>query len=149
MALLETKKRDWGRIAKVPDELGRYRCSKCREWKSPSEFNKSKQQTSGLTYACRECMRIATRKWNLPAKYNITAERFNKMLEEQDYKCACCGIELDSTGRQHNKPHVDHNHLTGEVREILCGNCNLAAGKVKDSSEIAAKLTAYLKKWNC
>jgi hypothetical protein len=149
MALLKTKKRDWGRVAKVPDELGRYRCSKCREWKSPFEFNKSKQQKSGLSYACRECMRVATRKWNLPAKYKITAERFNEMLVEQDYKCACCRIELDSTGRQHNKPHVDHNHVTREVREILCGNCNLAAGKVKDSSEIAAKLTAYLKKWNC
>ena len=149
MELLKTKKRDWGGIPKATDEFGRYKCSKCKEWKTPSEFNKSKQQKSGLHYACRECMRVATRKWNLPAKYNITVERFDDMLKEQDYKCACCGIELDVTGRQHNKPHVDHNHLTGEVREILCGNCNLAAGKVKDSSEIAAKLTAYLKKWNC
>lgn len=149
MALLEKRKRDWGRISKISDELGRFRCSKCGEWKDPSEFNKNSQQKTGLSYACRECMRVATRKWNLPAKYNITSERFDEMLKEQDYKCACCGIELDITGKQHNKPHVDHNHLTGEVREILCGNCNLAAGKVKDSSEIARKLADYLKKWNC
>jgi Zn finger protein HypA/HybF involved in hydrogenase expression len=138
-----------GRAIKSSDKFGRYECSKCKEWKYPSEFNKNKQQKSGLTYACRECMRITTRKWNLPAKYNITVERFDEMLKEQNYKCACCEIELDTTGKQHNKPHVDHNHLTGEVRNILCGNCNLAAGKVKDSSEIAIKLANYLIKWNC
>jgi hypothetical protein len=148
MAML-TNKRDWGRVAKTPDADGKYRCSKCKEWKLPAAFNKNKNQKSGLSYACRECMRVATRKWNLPAKYNITAERFDEMLKSQDHKCACCGIAFDLTGTQHNKPHVDHNHTTDEVRELLCGNCNLAAGKVKDSSEIATKLAAYLKKWNC
>lgn len=147
MELLEKKKQ--GRATKTSDEFGRYKCSKCKELKHFSEFNKNKQQKSGLTYACRECMRITTRKWNLPAKYNITAERFYEMLKEQNNKCACCEIELDLTGKQHNKPHVDHNHLNGQVREILCGNCNLAAGKVKDKSEIAMKLVNYLIKWKC
>lgn len=144
-----TKRRDWGRVPKVPDAIGRYRCSKCREWKLPAEFTKNKSQTSGLAYACRECLRVAIRKWNLPAKYKITAERFNEMLKAQNYKCACCAIEFDQTGKLHNKPNVDHNHNTNEVRGLLCGNCNLAAGKLKDSSEIATRLAAYLKEWNC
>ena len=147
MALLDNKKS--GKAIKICNEDGKYECSKCKEWKSSFEFNKNKQQKTGLSYACRECMRVATRKWNLPAKYNITVEIYNKLLEEQNYKCACCEIKLDETGKQHNKPHVDHNHFTGQVRQLLCGNCNLAAGKVKDSSEIAIKLAAYLKKWNC
>jgi hypothetical protein len=144
-----THKRDWGRHPKLPDAEGRYRCSKCRQWKLTTAFTKNKNQKSGLSYACRECLRVATRKWNLPAKYKITAERFDEMLKAQSYKCACCGIDFDLTGKQHNKPHVDHNHVTNEVRELLCGNCNLAAGKVKDSSDVAAKLAAYLRKWNC
>jgi hypothetical protein len=147
MEMLGNKK--LGKPQKLPDEFGRYKCSKCKEFKHSYDFTKSKQQINGLCYACRECMRVATRKWNLPAKYNITAERFYEMLKEQDNKCACCKIELDLTGKQHNKPHVDHNHITGQVRELLCGHCNLALGKIKDSSEIAMKLANYLIKWKC
>jgi len=147
MELLDNKKS--GKPIKGCDESGRYKCSRCEEWKHSSDFNKNRQQKTGLSYACRECMRVLSRKWNLPAKYNITIDKYNEMLKEQNYKCACCEIKFDETGKQHNKPHVDHNHFTGQVRQLLCGNCNLAAGKVKDSSEIANKLAAYLKKWNC
>jgi hypothetical protein len=142
-------KRDWGRIPKKPNESGCYKCSKCKNWKFPIEFSKNKKQTTGLNYACKECMAIHTRKWNLPAKYNLSVEKFNQMLIQQNNCCACCQNEFDLKGKQKNRPHVDHNHKTGEVRGLLCSLCNMAAGKVKDSSKIAQNLTDYLKQWNC
>ena len=140
MALLEKRKRDWGRISKISDELGRFRCSKCGEWKDPSEFNKNSQQKTVLSYACRECMRVATRKWNLPAKYNITSERFDEMLKEQDYKCAICNT--DDPGA--TNWHADHNHKTGQKRGILCHKCNTGLGLLKDDVEILCAAIEYL-----
>ena len=142
-------KRDWGRVAKTPNEDGHYRCSKCREYKPPSQFNKAKNQKSGLSYACRVCMRIDVRKYNLPAKYGITAAQFAEKLLAQGGKCACCGIQFQNDGYKADRPCVDHNHNSGEVRDLLCGKCNLAAGNVNDSSERAKQLLAYLEKWKC
>lgn len=142
-------KRDWGRVPKKPNEAGHYRCSKCREWKSPTEFNKSKAQKSGLSYACRSCMRADVRKYNLPAKYGITAAQFAEKLLAQGGKCACCGVQFKFEGLKADRPCVDHNHITKEVRDLLCGRCNLAAGNVGDSSSRAEQLAAYLKKWKC
>ncbi len=135
--------------AKQMNDEGKYCCSKCKQWKMPSEFNKNKSQKTGLSYACRSCMTEQTRKYNIPYKYGITAARFAEMLLEQGCKCACCGTSFEMEGKRHNRPHIDHNHKTGEVRSLLCGSCNLAAGKVKDSSLLAEQLASYLKKWNC
>ena len=140
-------KRDWGRVAKKPDAEGRYRCSKCRGWKTPDQFNKNRKQKSGLNYMCRPCSRVHVRKHNLPAKYGITAARFAEMLLAQGGKCACCGREMLLEGKRTRLVCVDHNHDTGEIRDLLCGRCNLAAGNVKDSSELAEKLRKYLAKW--
>ena len=142
-------KRDWGRIPKAPDTHGNYRCSMCKEWKSPEQFSKNRHQTSGLNYACKSCMKTYTRKYNLPTKYGISASQFAEMLLKQGGKCACCGKVFDMEGKSKDRACVDHNHTTNEVRDLLCGGCNLAAGNVGDSSEKAKQLEIYLKKWNC
>ena len=139
-------KRDWGRIRKTPDELGRYRCSKCQNWKHPKEFNKSKSQTSGLCYSCRECSIKHNKKWQV-AKYGISVDEFNKKFIEQDGKCACCNIDFIMNSYQLLKSCVDHNHKTQQIRDLLCGRCNLAAGNVQDSSFKAKQLASYLEKW--
>jgi hypothetical protein len=146
MAML---KRDWGRVPKEADEQGRYRCSRCREWKSPDNYNKNRNQTSGLNYMCRPCSTTSSRKYGLPAKYNITVARFAEMLLAQGGKCACCTKQFVTQGKTMDRPCVDHNHKTKEVRSLLCGRCNIAAGNVLDSSDKAAQLADYLKKWGC
>ena len=142
-------KRDWGRIPKLPNASGEYRCSRCHEWKPPAEFNKNKSQLSGLHYMCRNCSRSHTRKYNLPAKYGITSADFAKMLLLQGGKCDCCNAQFVMEGVKSDRPCVDHNHETGEVRALLCGRCNLAAGNVLDSSKRAEQLAFYLRQWNC
>ena len=137
------------RPPKQPDSFGRLQCSSCLEWKGTEAFNKNKQQTTGFNYACKSCMKVKTRKYNLPAKYGITAFEYAQKITFQDGRCACCGLEFDMEGKKSQRPCVDHNHKTGEVRDILCGRCNLAAGNVGDSSAMAEKIAMYLKKWNC
>lgn len=142
-------KRDWGRVAKEADAQGRYRCSKCRDWKPPEQFNKNNTQKSGLHYMCRPCANTSVRSYNLPAKYGISVATYAEMLLAQGGKCACCGLQFNMEGKKADRPCVDHNHKTKEVRSLLCSRCNLAAGNVLDSSERAEKLAGYLKKWGC
>jgi hypothetical protein len=98
---------------------------------------------------CRPCSNVHVRKYNLPAKYGITSAKFAEMLLAQGGKCACCKQQFVMEGRKTERPCVDHNHATGEVRALLCGRCNLAAGNVMDSSIRAEQLAAYLKEWKC
>ena len=63
------------------------------------------------------------RKHHLKKNYGITPEDFDRMMEEQDGKCALCGVEPQSKAL-----HVDHCHTTGKVRGLLCGGCNRVLG---------------------
>lgn len=57
-------------------------------------------------------------------KYSLTLNDYNELLNRQQGTCAMCGgilIPGKST-------HVDHDHVTKEVRGILCDKCNLDLG---------------------
>ena len=39
---------------------------------------------------------------------------------------------------------VDHNHKTGRVRGLLCGNCNTSLGGFKDNPALLNKAIRYI-----
>ena len=59
-------------------------------------------------------------------KYGITKEQYMNLLTEQRGCCKVCGDELGDGLR------VDHCHETGEVRALLCSNCNTGIGLFKE-----------------
>jgi hypothetical protein len=42
--------------------------------------------------------------------------------------------------------NVDHSHITGKVRGILCPSCNLTIGLFEDNIEIIKNAIKYLTK---
>lgn len=64
------------------------------------------------------------------------------MFSEQGGVCAIC--QTDSPGGQNNTLHVDHSHSTGDVRGLLCVNCNKGLGHFQDSIELLAAASDYL-----
>ena len=85
---------------------------------------------------------------NLRHNYNITIEEYNKILENQSDSCAICKCnKKDNIKYSENKVRdlaVDHCHVTGKVRGLLCYSCNLAIGMLKDNIARAKKLVKYL-----
>lgn len=73
-----------------------------------------------LTSKCKEYRR----KYYLKHTYGITLADYDEMLEQQRGGCAICG-GVSSDG---SRLAVDHDHETGEVRGLLCMNCNLKLG---------------------
>lgn len=59
--------------------------------------------------------------YHLKRTYGITLEQYTELLEKQDYACAVCKKKQDKI--KYNL-HVDHDHKTGEIRGLLCFNCN-------------------------
>jgi hypothetical protein len=70
----------------------------------------------------------------LRAKYGITVEDFERMSAEQGRRCAICS--------EVKKLYVDHNHVTGEVRGLLCNRCNIRLAAL-DDPEWMSRAVAY------
>lgn len=58
-------------------------------------------------------------------KYGITLEEYNKIFEKQN---GCCAICRQHQSELKKKLAIDRNHNTGEVRGLLCDNCNHGLG---------------------
>jgi len=70
---------------------------------------------------CKSCYNIKYR----AKKFNITIQGYYSMLKEQHDKCGICGIETCTTGKNFA---IDHDHVTGAVRGLLCLACNTHVG---------------------
>lgn len=80
------------------------------------------------------------RERNLRANYGLTIAAYEQMLKAQNSVCAICQGDNE---KEHFS--VDHDHLTGNVRALLCGNCNRGLGSFQDRPELTEKATAYLR----
>lgn len=130
------------------------KCSKCQQHLAFSEFYKNRSNKSGYQDYCKKCLRLArvrsyqnssaatlagNRKRKIKRVYGITQEEYDLLLlEAQTSGCGICGSK--------DKPHLDHNHSTGQIREFLCSNCNLALGLLKEDPERMERMIAYVRK---
>lgn len=79
--------------------------------------------------------------YNLLRQYGISERQYKLLMTEQDGLCAICSMPFEEV-----KPGVDHNHETGEVRGLLCSNCNTGIGMFKDDPYILNEAANYLRK---
>ena len=84
------------------------------------------------------------RKHNLKTAYGLSLEDYEDMLKSQGHKCLICGFDFTT---QEKNPHVDHDHVTGQVRGILCHYCNLMLGHAKDNVSTLQNAITYLQKF--
>lgn len=83
------------------------------------------------------------RNLNLKRNYNFSLDEYNDMLEKQNGRCLGCNSFYTESARE--RLHVDHCHLTGKIRGLLCHHCNTALGLVKDNIDTLSRLISYLK----
>lgn len=81
----------------------------------------------------------------LRRNYGITLDEYNSMYAKQNGLCAICLKPDEVEGR---RLAVDHDHETGQVRALLCGNCNRGLGNFKDDANMLIKATRYLVKYS-
>lgn len=152
-------------------------CKKCKEIKDKDCFGKHSIAKDGLRNYCKKCNNLQAQqrrhfdpnkslayvhKWRiknlekykgyqLNRRYGITLVEYNLMVDLQDNKCAICKlpeITIDKRNGLVRNLCVDHCHKTGKIRSLLCSNCNITLGNIKDNLETLKSIQEYLVKHN-
>lgn len=96
-------------------------------------------------YCSEECRAWADAEKYYKRNYGVGFDVVLKLRAEQKDLCAICG-EAGFMMRKDNKHSlvVDHCHSSGEVRGLLCHNCNRALGLLGDSVDRFNRAIRYL-----
>lgn len=150
-------------------------CTRCKQAQELSEFRPRKLISGiGLTSHCRSCHAETNKKYRrenrtqnverkkswyyadklknptkgsnaaLLRKYGITLAQKEAMWLGQNKCCAICEKNLPTLF----KAKVDHRHVTGKVRKLLCARCNAHLGYIKESFDVALRLAKYIQEHN-
>ncbi|PZG06804.1 endonuclease VII domain-containing protein [Nonomuraea aridisoli] len=122
-------------------------CPRCSEIKPRADFGRNRTAKDGLTTYCKQCHTIVAREnkaknhgsersYLLRYRYGITDDDFARMLARQGGLCAVC--------RAVPGTFVDHCHRTGQVRGVLCFNCNNGLGHFGDNTVLLELAALYL-----
>lgn len=140
-------------------------CVDCKVEKEISEYlvvSKGWYRSS----RCKPCDRAKNRKYhhdnrersatrnrvNALARFGLTQELYDALLEKQGGVCAIC-FQSNTDTRLLAIDH-DHSCCPGKgscgkcVRGLLCGPCNLGIGSLKDSKELVSNAYKYLEEWD-
>lgn len=150
---------------------GSKRCAACGEVQSTADFARDRGRPDGRGIHCLECAAAKTRadtrlrpdiyrlrkkadygrnreryrKDQLKAKFGITPEQYQAMHDAQQGVCAICG-EPETRVRSGRlcTLAVDHDHVTGAVRDLLCNRCNTGLGWFQDRADLLRRAALYV-----
>ncbi len=80
------------------------------------------------------------KKWEIKKKYGLEWDEYLELLERFNHSCALCGATEDLC--------IDHDHLTGKIRGILCRPHNMAIGALGDDYDSVQRAAEYLKEFS-
>jgi len=94
--------------------------------------------------------KVRQREWHLKKKYGLDAGEFDAWWTVFKGKCGICSIEmtmpLPTQGQSLTAVCVDHDHVTGNIRGLLCNACNKALGLFKDDPQILINASKWVSK---
>ena len=123
----------------MPNKNTEYRKEYSKKWRLENpEYNKNYYASSPDIRAKKASSAV---KQHLKTKYGITVEDYNTMFLKQN---GCCAICETHNSKLSKSLAVDHCHTTGEIRGLLCQNCNTALGKFKDNITLLQNSVNYL-----
>lgn len=90
-----------------------------------------------------ERQQLAKRKCRLRKEYGLTIAEYDAMVAAQKGRCAICR-NPPRAGSRKDKLHIDHDHVTGKVRGLLCDLCNRGVGMLRDDPKIMRSAARYV-----
>ena len=99
-------------------------CEHCSRWFKPA---------SPRQIWCKACVPDDQNRRRMQ-KYNLSQEMFTEMYNEQGGKCKLCPNPIEV---------VDHCHVTGVVRGLLCHRCNINISLLERDIEFLKQAIIY------
>lgn len=147
-------------------------CRNCKVTKGPEEFPRDRGHRHGRSSMCLPCAAAHTtyyrglvdpdvfrhrrtaefgrnretyRNQQLRKNFGITLDDYRAMLTEQQGLCRICNqAETKIRAGRLIALAVDHDHVTGAIRGLLCNNCNHGLGHFKDSPDLLRRAALYI-----
>lgn len=109
-------------------------CASCKKEIRKEKYNKDLDKSREYN---RERYHL-TRKYS---KYGMSKEDYEKLLSSQDGVCAICKTKCEVN----NRLSIDHDHVTLQIRGLLCAHCNKGLGLFKDNPDILEGAAKYIR----
>ena len=109
------------------------------DYKTPC---KRRQKESNQRFYAKNRDALLHKRWvtSIKSDYGLSEDEYNKLFVAQQLSCAICG----TTDFGDKRPFIDHCHKTGDVRGLLCSQCNSLLGFAKDNTYVLKKAIEYL-----
>jgi Recombination endonuclease VII len=121
-----------------------------------SEFTVSGSPGKGRGHRkyCTRLCRDSMSRWRLAERFRryggMTPEQFQAKAEAQSGLCMICKKEPVPDGRSRRDGiwalEQDHDHLTGILRDLLCGHCNKGIGMFNDDPDLLRAAADYIER---
>lgn len=115
-------------------------CKYCKQ-KFPKEEFPIASQTVCVT--CYPTHREHLNAIRIPRTQEIR-EIIKNLREKQEGRCAICHVFEEEAPK--GTLFLDHNHKTGQLRDLLCHDCNIAIGNFQDDVNLLQVAISYLRK---
>jgi hypothetical protein len=140
------------------------RCVECLQLRLLFEFSAQVSALDGKQPRCKVCQAAQAKRYrgsqagrerltriqrasNLRNNHGLTMEAYEILLASQSGLCAICGRPETSARRGALRLlAVDHNHLTGAIRGLLCMSCNQGIGIFGDNPGRLEAAAIYLRR---
>ena len=126
-------------------------CRVCKNIESVEYRAKNKEKYREKQKQQREKKRftLEQRAKYIQKTYGVSLDWYIYTYNFQKGCCAICKKPLtlfkqSETESSNNVANVDHNHFTGFVRGLLCGDCNRALGLLQDNITAIRNAAEYL-----
>lgn len=113
-----------------PKKSRRRKYNLCRRLESKKRYEENPE--------VKEKMIRNSKEYHIKKSYGLSYEEYEEMFQIHENKCAICGTEPE------RKLHVDHCHSSGNIRGLLCAECNLGLGLFKDNKNFLQSAIQYL-----
>lgn len=125
-----------------PYRIDQVTCSrKCHEAHPETRAHRNRQR--------REDPRTKknNRTYQLRRRYGITPEQYEAKLADQGGVCMICGKAPKPGGKTAASClHQDHDHVTGQNRDLVCSNCNQGLGYFQDDPKLLLLAAEYIER---
>lgn len=113
-------------------------CIRCNKSKDIDDFFINKLSKDKHGSFCKDCDKLKTKEYRLN-RYGISKIEHKNLSIFQDYRCAIC-----SKREIYKELSIDHCHITGKVRGLLCTKCNMGLGLFEDNTDLLILAATYL-----
>lgn len=113
-------------------------CTRCKVEKplTLEYFPPHNKVKSGFDSWCRACRSVYRSEINRGKFRDVISDEQLKEIKESVTECVICGSEETLV--------VDHDHVSGKVRGMLCNHCNRGLGHFRDDPQLLQFAAQYL-----